>query len=514
MTGQQVATADGQMLVRMLASAGERLEAGAASLDALNVFPVPDGDTGTNMLATVRAALEAASRAPDRAPGPEAALPAAAAVSAAMARGAMEGARGNSGIILSQFFRGLAAALEGKDACSPADMAQAFRHAEAFARSGISEPAEGTILTVLGDVARALSDHRARGGSSLNATLVAAVAAAAASVERTPTLLAALRDAGVVDAGAQGMLLVLEGFLDALTGGTTSRSAISTVASGKASGPAHRTPRTRSYGFCTEFLLSGAALPLDSIRARLAQDGTSVILVGDQTTARIHLHTAHPDAVVAYARSLGTVANLEIHDLDRQSDAAALASAATEAGRRGPEVVALVEGEGFAAIFASLGAIPYVGDPACALEGVSAREVIVLPNSASALDAAGSIRTPDGVTVRIVPSRTAPEGIAALVAYRFDLDAAANAAAMTRAAAAVRTIEIPTGDPDPLGNLERLLDAAARGRVDVATVYRGADADAALAERAAAACRAAFPQAGVETAVGGQREALLIVSLE
>lgn len=516
MTGKQVAvTADGRMLVRMLAAAGERLRAGAASLDALNVFPVPDGDTGTNMLHTVRAALEAAGAlVSDRSSGQEVPMPGAAAVAAAMAKGAMEGARGNSGIILSQFFRGLAEALEGKDVCSSTDLGQAFRRAESFARGGISDPAEGTILTVLGDVARALADRRVRGATSLAATLDAAVEAAAASVERTPTLLAVLRDAGVVDAGAQGLLLVLEGFRGALGDGRSPRPTIPVTASRSVAEPAPRAPRTRSYGFCTEFLLSGAALPLERIRKRLVRDGTSVILVGDQKTARIHVHTAHPAEVVAFARGIGTVDDLQIQDLDRQSDAAALASAVPEEGRGGTTIVALVEGEGFAAIFAGLGAVPYTGDPARALDGVAAREVIVLANSASALDTGGSFRAPEGVTVRIVPSRTAPEGIAALLAYRFDRDAAANVAAMTSAATAIRTIEVPAGAPDPVGALERLLDAAGRRRVDVVTIYRGCSADDALAARAAAACRAAFPEAEVEIAVGGQRETILTVSLE
>lgn len=515
MAGKGLTTADGQTLVRMLVSASERLRAGAASLDALNVFPVPDGDTGTNMLHTVRAALEAAAAlVSDRASGRDVPMPGAAAVAAAMAKGAMEGARGNSGIILSQFFRGLAEALEGKDVCSSPDLAQAFRRAESFARGGISDPAEGTILTVLGDVARALADRRERGAPSLAATLDAAVEAAAASVERTPTLLAVLRDAGVVDAGAEGLRLVLEGFRGALGDGRSPRPAVPVTAPRSVSEPAHRTPRTRSYGFCTEFLLSDATLPLERIRERLALDATSVIVVGDRKTARIHVHTAHPAEVVAFARGIGTVADLQVQDLDRQSDAAALAAAVPEEGRDGTTIVALVEGEGFAAIFAGLGAVPYAGDPARALEGVSTREVIVLANSASALDAAGSFRAPEGVTVRVVPSRTVPEGIAALLAYRFDRDAAANVAAMRSAATAITTLEVPAGTPDPVGTLERLLDAAGRGRVDVVTVYQGSGADDALAERAAAACRAAFPEAEVEIAVGGQRGTILTVSLE
>ena len=513
---ERIVAADGWTLLRMLESAADRLESNADSLDALNVFPVPDGDTGANMLLTVRAALEAVSSA--------SAPASAAAVSEEMARGAMEGARGNSGIILSQFFRGLALVLTGKDACSPADFAAAFVRAESFARSGISDPTEGTILTVLADVACALASFPSSDGASFTAVLEAAVAAAATSVERTPSLLAVLRESGVVDAGAKGMLLILEGFLGSLGDGGSRAERPAPRAEAAARSPLEArsaSPRREgSYGFCTEFLLSGESLPLASIRGRLEQEGTSVILVGDGATARVHIHTNRPEAVIEYARSVGSVTRLEVQDLDKQC--------ATVAMPPHIAVISLVEGDGLAAVFRSMGAEVVVADPragwrdpgeiARALGRVSARQVIFLPNSDSARESAQRAGvpegTPGGTTVRVVPSRTVPQGIAALIAFRFDKGLEDNVSAMTRALGAVRTLEVTAGTADPVLALEGLLAKEETGSVEVVTIYQGAGASESVVESAAAACRRFCPRAAVDRVPGGQASPLLIVSLE
>ncbi len=509
---ERIGAADGTTLLCMLESAGGRLASDAGALDALNVFPVPDGDTGTNLLHTVRAALVAAAAL---AASPASPPPTASAMSAAMAKGALEGARGNSGIILSQFFRGLAAALDGKDVCAPTDFADAFVRAQSFARAGISNPTEGTILTVLGDVARALAGTRPDDTAALCSVVQTAVAAAAASVERTPTLLEVLRTAGVVDAGARGMLLVLEGFLEALGDGVASLSRPATVAASRspASAPRRRARPAGSWGFCTEFLLSGTAIPLDQLRAKLEREGTSVILVGDARTARIHLHTPRPDAVVAYARSIGTVSRLETQDLDRQCEDAAVVGAPAAAVRNA--VVSLVDGEGFAELCRSMGADAVRGDFHQSLDGVAAGDVILVAGSDAALAAARRLRPPAGVTVRIVPARSGPACIAALLAYRFDADASTNAAAMSCAASGVRTLEVSSGSTEPLAELRTLLrGAAAQGPVDAVTVYRGAGAGEPLGAQAADVCRAAFPGADVQVAYGGQPGPLMVVSLE
>lgn len=494
--------------MRMLDSALEWLEAGAPALDALNVFPVPDGDTGTNMLLTVRAARQALPREPS-------VLPAGAAA-AAMARGAMEGAHGNSGIILSQLFAGLASALEGKQSCTAVDFASALLRAERLARDAISNPTEGTILTVLTDVSRALAAPATDAGT-LRDALETAVAVASASVERTPTLLPVLREAGVVDAGARGLLTILEGFLHALDNGRP-------LVRDRAVEAPRRLPPERgqdSFGFCTEFLLAGEDLPLAAIRERLGREGTSVILAGDAKTARIHLHTGRPDEVIEYARSLGTVSRLEVQDLDRQCGAVSR-GATRPAPRTDTAILACVDGSGFAAVFRSMGAEviepadpaagPAPGDFERALVGIECRLAIVLPNSESALAAARAAHLPGGIDVRIVPSVTLPQGIAALMACRYDADADSNAAAMTAALAGVRTLEA-TGT-GAAAEIEARLASGDASFDGVITVFSGAGAAPGAAERVAAFCRSRFPGASVETARGGQARAHLIVSME
>jgi hypothetical protein len=498
--------ADGVTLVLMLDSALEWLEAGAPALDALNVFPVPDGDTGTNMLLTVRAARQALPREP-------AVIPAGAAA-ASMARGAIEGAHGNSGIILSQLFAGLASALEGKQAWSAADFASALLRAEKLARDAISNPAEGTILTVLTDVSRALAAPGPAAGT-LADVLESAVAAAAASVERTPMLLPVLREAGVEDAGARGLLTILEGFLHALGNGRPQ------VRDRAVEAPRRLAPAGRqdSFGFCTEFLLAGEDLPLAAIRQRLGREGSSVILAGDARTARIHLHTGSPDAVIEYARSLGTVSRLEVQDLDRQCGA--LSRGATRPAPR-TAILACVDGSGFAAVFRSMGAEviepadpaadPAPGDFERALVRMECRLLIVLPNSGKALAAARAAKPPGGIDVRIVPSVTLPQGIAALMAYRYDADADRNTAAMTAALGGVRTLE--AAGPGAAADIEARLAREDPAFDGVITVFIGAAALPGAAERVAAFCRSRFPGATVETARGGQVRAHLVVSME
>ena len=206
---EKVSAIDGQKLREMFAAATGWLEKSSTEIDALNVFPVPDGDTGTNMLLTMRSVMEEAYRAPDRS---------ASAVAQAMARGALMGARGNSGVILSQIVRGLAQGMADKEAFMAGDLAVALHQAAETAYKGISNPVEGTILTVIRDAAAAARVKADSDSDDLAAVMEATVAAAGESVANTPSLLHVLQEAGVVDAGGQGLYTILEGALRYLTG--------------------------------------------------------------------------------------------------------------------------------------------------------------------------------------------------------------------------------------------------------------------------------------------------------
>ncbi len=207
----QINTVAGQELRDMFSAATSWLEKSSAEIDALNVFPVPDGDTGTNMMLTMRSTMEEAYRAPDHS---------AAGVTNAMARGALMGARGNSGVILSQIWRGLAQGLEGKESFTAADLAAALQESASIAYKGVSNPVEGTILTVMNDAAAAAKNEVEQGNEDILEVLEATVNAAGESVAKTPSLLKVLKDAGVVDAGGQGLYTILEGALRFMKGET------------------------------------------------------------------------------------------------------------------------------------------------------------------------------------------------------------------------------------------------------------------------------------------------------
>ena len=499
---------DGATLLQMLDCAAEQLARGAHTLDSLNVFPVPDGDTGTNMLSTVRAAL-AEGRLPSTpvsASVPPSAPASAGAVAAALARGAMQGARGNSGILLAQFFAGLAAALEGRHTFTAETLTDAFTRAESLARGAVSDPREGTILTVLTDVRLALEGLPAARRRSLLAVLETAAAAAAASVERSPSLLPVLKEAGVVDAGAVGMLLVLQGWLLALGDG---RAAAALPALPVA---APRRPRQpESFGFCTEFLLTGADLPLALIRGRLESEGTSVILAGDGREVRVHVHTPSPDGIVAYARSLGTVSRLEVQDMDRQHSQWALPGGS--AREKGTLVVALVEGEGVAAVARGLGARAVcLGQGG--IEIPPAGSLIVVPSSPSARAAALALRAPAGAALRVIPCQAIPQAVAAIVGFRDGAGLEENTGAMAAAAEGVRSVEVPVTSADPVGYLLGALGQPGTAPAEIVTIYGGRGASPALLEEAASACRRLFPGCTVESVRGGQPGPLLSVSLE
>ncbi len=416
---------DGDGVLAACRAAVAALEAHAADINALNVYPVPDGDTGSNMLATVRAALDeadAAVRAPDgpavRAAGSDGRVTAIAdrpqptpveRVAAALSFGALMGARGNSGVITSQVLRGIADATAGKRRMNGPDLANALREGSARAYAAVARPVEGTILTVVREAAEA-AVAAADADADLEGVLAAAVDAAGTAVARTPTMLPILRDAGVVDAGGEGFYRLLEGALAGARGEAPMRAQSSPerVASGMPdTGPAPdrdvpTPPRPDDdFGYETMFLVqprAGRDLDLDAIRARFEELGESVLVAGDRRAAKVHVHSTRPDEILGYALTLGTLSRISVENLDAQahdvrerraaefahgettagapsaSDSAAAtapraaAGTVAESAGSGPvraraplAVVAVSPGPGFATAFASFGAIPIDG---------------------------------------------------------------------------------------------------------------------------------------------------------
>ena len=437
----------GQELRDMFMVATDWLERNASDIDTLNVFPVPDGDTGTNMLLTMRSTLEEAYRAPDHST---------AAVSKAIAKGALMGARGNSGVILSQIWHGLAQGLEGKESCKGKDLANALQKAATEAYHGIDNPVEGTILTVMKDTAAAAKSQADSGCDDLISIMETSLSAARESVANTPNLLSVLREAGVVDAGGQGLYTILEGALRYLKG---EAEELRTAKPGIIISSVPQAARTSQmiaadempYGYCTEFIIKGQELDPDKLRTKLKKKGESLIVVGDDTAVKVHIHTLDPGSVIRRATSLGTLHQVGIRNMDEQHQDF-LEMRKERLPIAGLATVAVVSGDGLSDVFNSLGVAavvpggrtmnPSTKDLLQAVNSVASDKVIILPNNKNVIPAARKVRSLTDKTVKVLATQTIPQGIASVLAFNSEADLEANVQAMKKAFSAVKSIAV------------------------------------------------------------------------
>ncbi len=505
------------------------LAANRDGINAINVYPVPDGDTGTNMLLTWRAAASAAPEEIDHVGQ----------LLGACSRAALLGARGNSGVILSQMLRGLAEATADAAGLDTADVVAGLRGASATAYAAVSAPVEGTMLTVLRDAAQAAEAALAAGGD-LAAIFDAAVAEAFASVERTPTLLPRLREAGVVDSGGLGVAVILEGFARGLDGQPLPEAlrvaADATVDLGQLG--------HEEYGYCTEFVVTGEAIDRHAIEAALAGlGGESILVVGDASAVHVHVHLEDPGLALSAGVRHGALIGVKVDNMQAQHEdwarshrgPASLDAAALPA----LGLVAVVPGEGFARIFEDLGATCVrTGDgrtSAGALLEAGRRagrdHAFLLPNDSDTLMAAEQAAREAAGFITVLPARSAPAGIAAAIAYWPEGDPAEVAVRMQEALATVRTVEVTRAARDAVvdgvavaaGDAIALVDGrlvtraetleaalleglalAAGEAAEIVTVYRGAEASEEATERVVALVEAAHPGLAVEVMAGGQ----------
>ncbi len=537
----------GQDFREMFACATAWLEKCASDVDALNVFPVPDGDTGTNMLLTLNSSMEEAYRAPDNSSS---------AIAQAIAKGALMGARGNSGVILSQILRGLAQGIAGKESLTGADFASALQEASVMAYKGLSNPVEGTILTVTKDAAAAAGKLVEEGDPDLTEVFEIAVQAANESVANTPALLPILKESGVVDAGGQGFYTILEGALHYLKGEAEQirfRKPQMITSSVPLSGrpPEMIAADEIPFGYCTEFMLKGEKLDTEKIRSRLEKKGNeSLIVVGDESTARVHVHTLDPGNVIRFATGLGTVHQVSIRNMDEQHRDF-LEMQKDKAPAVDMAIVAVVAGDGLAEVFTSLGVTaivpggqtmnPSTRDILQAVESVASDKVMVLPNNKNIVLTAEQVHTLTEKDVEIVATETIPQGVAALLALDYEADLETNGDIMRQAIPLVNTVEVTRAvrstqinnikikRKQAIGLLDGELAAVGSNPTDVlhetlskldvsgkeiVTIYFGADTDQVEAERASAMVREEHHQLQVEVVRGGQAHYNYIVSIE
>lgn len=551
---------DAEMFRRMVARAAAVLEQHKEDINALNVFPVPDGDTGANMSMTMRsAALEVAKLDADSVGK----------LAQALAQGSLMGARGNSGVILSQLFRGFAHYCEGRADLSAGDLAQALQDGVDTAYRAVMKPVEGTILTVAKEAARAAA--RAAGqDTDVVKVLERTVAEAEYALARTPDLLPVLKKAGVVDSGGKGYCCILSGYLAALSGDEAGAAAVAKIGAPALQPAGHDvSPATRvaftidaeishiEFPYDTEFFVRGEQIPVEKIRASLYGMGDSVLVVGDASMCKVHIHTANPGPVLDLCVQHGELLDINILNMREQHEglrqAAEADAADADADVPGSQVVSVAAGEGFAAIFKSLGVHavieggqtmnPSTQDILAAIETCRAPVVFVLPNNKNIIMAAQqAAELAEGKTVHVIPTRSVPEGVSAAMAWQPGEDIAQIHDGMQRALDAVQTGEITFAvrdsnfdglsikEGDILGIWNGLVSVAGRdpGQVlielvarmvgrhggDIITLYYGIDVGADEAAALAATLRTAYPDHEVDVHSGGQPLYFYLIALE
>jgi hypothetical protein len=514
------------------------LERNIDIINSLNVYPVPDGDTGTNMFLTMQAALRETAALTEVTVGR---------VAQAVAHGALMGARGNSGVILSQLLRGVAKVLGECEEMSAVDLAAALEEGASTAYKGVIRPVEGTILTVARESA-AVAKKTAAQNDDIAAVLEVTVEEAQRSLARTPSLLPELRDAGVVDAGGQGFLTILEGALRLLRGESIE------IGQGQSTFARPTLGTGAEYGYDTQLLLTGEALPLDQVRATIASMGDSVMVVGDEKTIKVHVHTGRPGAVIDYCIGVGAVSDVVVENMQQQSEVFAVArvsKAMPLEGLTDIAVIAVAAGQGLHQVFHTLGVSavvnggqtmnPSTEDLLKALESAAAQNVILLPNNGNVILTAQQTQQLTKKQVRVIPTKTIPQGISALLAFNYQADLESNIALMSEAAAHIQTVEITTavrsarvnglevqngqtigllnGELKAAGSamepvIDELLEQVKAEQYDIITLYYGEGIKAADAEAVAEHIRARYADQEVEVIDGGQPHYNYIISTE
>jgi DAK2 domain fusion protein YloV len=543
---KQIETIGGQEFKEMLSASISWLEKSAEDINELNVFPVPDGDTGTNMLLTMRSGIEEALQCKGSDVSP---------IAQAMSNGTLMGARGNSGVILSQVWNGIARGLKGKGSIGGIELAYSLNAAVEQSYKSMSDPVEGTILTVMKDAAKAAQTQVGQEQNDIVSVLEAAVNAARDSVANTPNLLAVLRDAGVVDAGGQGLYTILEGALLYLRGEVDLMQfrkshviAISATASRHSVTLSEKDEE--AYGYCTEFLLKGEDMDTAKIRRKLSKKGESLIVVGDENTVRVHIHTLDPGSVIHYVASLGTMHTISIRNMDEQhEDFLALQKEKTPA--LDTAIIAVASGDGIFDVLGSLGVSaivpggqsmnPSTKDILQLVENAPSGKIIILPNNKNIIATAQQVQALTSKKIAVIPTTSIPQGVAALLAFDYEADFDSNIQLMTEALSSVRTIEITRANRSthinglsinkhqaiglldgkliavndlPSAVLDELLSGIDLSSYEVATIYYGADTNAQDAEKVGSDVRQKFSGLQVEVVHGGQPYYNFIVSLE
>ena len=551
-----VKTINTELLQKMFLAGAANLEAKKEFINELNVFPVPDGDTGTNMTLTILSAAKEvkALENPDMV-----------AIAKAISSGSLRGARGNSGVILSQLLRGFTKEIREHKEIDTITLAKACERATATAYKAVMKPKEGTILTVAKGASQKAAEL-AETTEDLDTFISEVINYAQEVLEKTPEMLPVLKEAGVVDSGGQGLLEVMRGAYDAFQGKEIDYSAIEASAGTKMVKPSEQAETEIKFGYCTEFIImlekEFTAKDETEFKAYLESIGDSIVCVADDDIVKIHVHTNDPGLAIQRALTYGQLSRMKIDNMREEhqerliKDAEKLAAQQAEAKKAEPRkevgFIAVYIGEGMNEIFRELGADyiieggqtmnPSTEDMLNAIDQVNAEHIFILPNNKNIILAANQAQTlTEDKDIIVVPSKTVPQGITAIINYMPDADAQTNLEAMIEGIGNVKTgqvtyavrdthiddKEIHEGDIMGIGDsgilavgqsveetTKEMLAQLVDEDTELISLYYGQDVQEESAENFAQEIEDLYPDVDVDVHSGGQPIYYYVLSVE
>ena len=437
---------DGKKFRDMFVSGANNLQNNKDLVDKLNVFPVPDGDTGTNMSLTISYAIkELAKVQNDNVTD----------IGKALSKGSLMGARGNSGVILSQIIRGIAKSVEGKENLNVIDLANAFKNGSDTAYKAVIKPIEGTILTVVRESGE-YAENIAQEDIDMIEFLELVVEKANESLNKTPELLKALKEAGVVDSGGKGLVLIYEGMLSSLKGNNIELVEGGISSDTNVSVEQNISTEDIKYQYCTEFILETNKVDDLTVRERFMKYGDSLAVVGDEGVIKVHVHTNDPGLAIQEALSYGQLLTIKVENMKLQHENKVLKEAAQTEEVHVEEkeygFIATSMGDGLAQIFRDFEVDhiieggqtmnPSTEDFMKAIEKLNAKNIIILPNNSNIIMAANQAKELSDKNIVVIPTKNVPQAFAALVTFDGDADIAENEANMMEALSTVKSGQV------------------------------------------------------------------------
>ena len=533
---------DGHLLKSMIIAGAQALENNKQIVNALNVFPVPDGDTGTNMSLTMQSAVKEVKNCKSNDLSD---------IANAAANGSLMGARGNSGVILSQLFRGFAKSLRDKEQINTIELAEALKQASDTAYKAVMKPTEGTILTVARESAeKALILCKKEKDIAIFIEKV--IAQAEDTLKRTPEMLAVLKEAGVVDSGGKGLVYIFQGALGVITGKEVVVEDLNEM--DVQIEQEHEDLGDIEFGYCTEFMINGTDINIEKFKSTIVDYGDSMLVVGNESLVKVHIHTNHPGSVMEHALKLGQLTDIKIDNMRKQHRNELFEEKPSQTQ---PKIskkygfVTVTMGDGLTKIFKDLNVDhvieggqtmnPSTEDFIKAIEEINADTIFILPNNSNIIMAANQAQKISSKKVVVIPSKSVPQGIAALVAFNEDMAVDRNETNMNDALKSVVTgqvtyavrdtsindIAISEGDILGIGNNEiksvgseinevtmDLLNKIVTEDHEIITIFYGAEISEDEANELAEEVENAFSDCEIELYYGGQSIYYYVLSVE